>query len=221
MGPHSTLPIAAILVFSLLTNSEEALQKPRPVTTGRPASLQASPEAVVLPGIVEAGSVLPLKVPAHGWVRQVFFAEGDYVKKRQILLRLYHNGKHSTAFDRHFLRAPQAGILVKKQVEVGQHVPAGGTVATLQDVAQVKVPLLMPTQLGQRLKLCDPVSVSILELPSRKFTGLIETIAHPKKPTTKQMVTVLIRNTGSPRIKPGMHATVRLPLQHMPAMARR
>ncbi|SNC61006.1 Barrel-sandwich domain of CusB or HlyD membrane-fusion [Hymenobacter gelipurpurascens] len=219
MGQHSTLPLAAFLL--LLPFPEVAQQKATPIAPAQPANTPAAPEAVVLAGIVEPAAMLPVKVSDHGWVRQVFFAEGEYVKKRQILLRLYQKGQNSSEFDRHFLLAPQAGILVKKQVEVGQHVPTGGTVAMLQDVAQVKVPLLMPSPLEQRLKLCDPVSVSILELPSRTFTGLVETIAHTRKPASKQTVTVLIHNTGSPRIRPGMHATVRLPIRPVPAMARR
>jgi multidrug efflux pump subunit AcrA (membrane-fusion protein) len=174
MGQYSILPMAAVLWLSLRL-APAGGQRPRSVPPGQPAA-PAPTETVTLPGIVEPAASIPLKVAAHGWVRQVFFEEGDYVRKRQILLRLYRNGPYSTEFDRHYVLAPQAGFVIRKKVEVGQHVASGGQVAILQDVAQVKVPLLMPYQLAQRIRLCDPVSVSIAELPGRQFTGVVERI---------------------------------------------
>lgn len=219
MAQYSILPVAAVLWLSLRP-APLSEQHPRLVPPVRPAA-SAPAETITLPGIVEPAATIPLMVAAHGWVRQVFFAEGDYVRKRQILLRLYRNGQYSTEFDRHYLLAPQAGFVVRKKVEVGQHVPAGGTVAFLQEVAQVNVPLLMPYQLVQRIRLCDPVSVSITELPDRRFTGVVERITGTRSPTSKQLVTVLVRNPGTPLLRPGMHAAIRLPTRPAAAMARR
>lgn len=214
--------IASAMLLGLSAFSGERLQQPRSNASARRAgATTAAAETITLAGIVEAGSIIPLTVTTHGWVRQVFFTEGNYVRKNQILLRLYHNGRNSNEFDRHFLLAPQAGFVADKRVEMGQHVPAGGRVGMLHTVSQVKIPLLMPPPLVQRIALCAPVSVSISELPGRQFTGVIEHIVPAKTPHANRLVTVLVRNSGSPLIRPRMHALVRISTQPAPSMARR
>ncbi|MBD2716216.1 efflux RND transporter periplasmic adaptor subunit [Microvirga sp. STR05] len=187
----------------------------------QPATGSSGAGTVAVQGVVEAQQTIPLTVAAHGWVRQIFFVEGEYVRKRQVLLRLYHNDLYSSNFNRQYLLAPQAGFVVRKNVEVGRHVAAGASVAYLQDVAQVKICLLLPPPLAQRLSVCAPVPVSIAELPARSFTGAVESIVAPSASGSRHRVTVLVRNSGSPLIRPRMHATVRLPAQPAPDMARR
>ncbi|WP_375434400.1 efflux RND transporter periplasmic adaptor subunit [uncultured Hymenobacter sp.] len=172
---------------------------------------------VTTKGTVEAIRTLPLMAPGHGWVREVFFADGDYVRGRQILLKFLESDSRSGKFSRNYLLAPRSGFLVKRNVEVGYRLRPSTCVATLQDVSQVQVPLAVSPQVGRSVRVCDPVLVRVAEMPGRTFTGVVERIEKQKLPRPKTVVLITVRNAVAPLIRPLMHAHVSWNTRQLPS----
>lgn len=189
--------------------------QPRPIALPVAQPLR---ETITRSGLVEPIYALPLLTPAHGWVRQVYFSEGDYVRRHQILLKLMSNAEYSSQFNRSYVLAPRTGFLEQKNATIGGHLKAGARLATLLDVSQIKVVVAVPTQAGRALKLCDQVPVRIAELPSRRFTGVVDHLLRPSSAHPFYLVTVTVRNHVAPLIRPGMHAYVQLPARRLPAL---
>lgn len=206
--------ITTVLLGAVLTYLAEGPY--RPVSTKPPivskqtkvSSSRATSVVVATTGLVEAIRVSPLLVTKHSWVRQVFFTDGDYVRGRQILLKFLEVSPSSSEFSRDYLLAPHSGFLTKRNVAVGHRVRAGTCVATLQDVSQVKVPLVVSAQVGRAVRVCDPVVVRVAEMPGRTFAGIAERIDRQLLPQPKTVVLVSVRNAVAPLIKPQMHALV-------------
>lgn len=217
----SPLFITGVLFSNTLAYSLRAQQRTTSTTTRLPlqqvAGYKPTSNSVTAKGTVEAIATSPLMAPGHGWVREVFFADGDYVRGRQILLKFLESNSYSTEFNRNYLLAPHAGFLVKRNVAVGNRVRAGMHVAMLQDVSHVKVPLVVSSQVGRSIKVCDPVVVRVAEMPGRTFTGLVERIDRQLHPQPKTVVVVTVRNAVAPLIRPLMHASVSWSARQLPA----
>ncbi|MBK5004071.1 efflux RND transporter periplasmic adaptor subunit [Pseudomonas sp. S32] len=75
------------------------------------------------------------------------------------------------------LRAPQAGVVARRQVEVGQVVAAGQTVFTLAADGEREVAIALPEQQFARLKVGQPVSVELWSNPGLRFAGRIRELS--------------------------------------------
>ncbi|GAB3295313.1 hypothetical protein GCM10027348_16820 [Hymenobacter tenuis] len=223
MGQHIPLAVAAALWLywqPLPAKTERKLAAQLPSKAGATLPKAAVPSFTVR-GMVEAGRVVPLITPAHGWVRQVYFEEGEYVRKRQILLKFLESSSSSNQVNRAYFLAPYAGFVVQKKVVVGGHLKAGTCLATLHDVSHVKVVLAVSPEVARQLKVCDPVAVRIAEYPARRFSGIIEQIQPQPAAHGTQRLTVLVRNHTTPLIRPQMHASVQLPALLAGALSQR
>lgn len=212
---------AATLLGGTVAYPVEAQQRPASTKSRLPlqqvAGYQSAANSVTAKGTVEAIATSPLMAPGHGWVREVFFADGDYVRGRQILLKFLESNSYSNEFNRNYLLAPHAGFLVKRNVAVGNRVRAGMRVAMLQDVSHVKVPLVVSSQVARSIKVCDPVVVRVAEMPGRTFAGTVERIERQTLPQPKTVVLVTVRNAVAPLIRPLMHASVSWNARQLPS----
>lgn len=217
--------MAAVLLGGALVYSSGAQHQPvsakTRTTLAQAVSYRSASNFITAKGTVEAIHTSPLTAPGHGWVRQVFFADGDYVRGRQILLKFLESNSYANEFNRNYLLAPHSGFLVKRNVEVGNRVRAGMRVATLQDVSHVKVPLVVSSQVGRSVQVCDPVVVRVAEMPGRTFVGLVERIERQAHPQPKTVVLVTVRNSVAPLIRPQMHASVSWNTRQLPASVAR
>jgi multidrug efflux pump subunit AcrA (membrane-fusion protein) len=229
MGQYVTSSILPVALLSILASASEAQQKiasPRPRTTaeqvGSVRPLDSGTLTIPVSGIIEAGHLLPVVAHANGWVRQVFFSEGDYIRGGQVMVKLFNDDMPSADFSRGYVTAPRNGFLVKRRVDVGAHVRAGTYVDTLQDVSHVKVNLVVPLQVGQAVQVGDQVQVRIAEMPKRTFAGVVRNVAPQTPPRPTTVVTITVQNTVAPLIMPLMHASVVLKTQGVPpTMAKR
>ncbi|TGE06226.1 efflux RND transporter periplasmic adaptor subunit [Hymenobacter fodinae] len=220
ISQHFALLLALGALLSLRP-APSRLPTPPVAASLRPIALpvaQPTRETIVRVGVIEPIYTLPLLTPTHGWARQVFFSDGDYVRRRQILLKLMSNAEYSSQFNRSYVLAPRTGFVEQKNATVGGHLKAGARVATLLDVSQVKVVVAVPARTGRALKLCDQVPVRIAELPGRHFTGVVDYLQRPTAGHSSYLVTVTVRNHVAPLIRPRMHAHVQLPARRFPAL---
>ncbi len=112
--------------------------------------------------------------------------------------------------DKKTLRAPFAGKLGLRQVDLGQFLSAGTVIATLQSLDPIFVDFLLPQQAVAQLAVGRPVKVKVDAFPGREFTGKITAI-NPKIETASRNIQVraTLANDDQ-KLLPGMFATVEL-----------
>jgi membrane fusion protein (multidrug efflux system) len=106
------------------------------------------------------------------------------------------------------VRAPFAGRLGLRQVDLGQYLPAGTTVVTLQALDPIYVDFYVPQQALAALHDGQDASVTLDAFPGRNFKAVVSAIS-PKLDTASRMVQLraTISNTDQ-KLLPGMFATV-------------
>jgi membrane fusion protein (multidrug efflux system) len=108
------------------------------------------------------------------------------------------------------LRAPFAGRLGIRQVNVGQYVTPGAVVATLQVLDPIKFDFSVPQQLLGQLRVGQALAVRIDSFPNAEFAGVIETIDPKVDPATRNIaVRASLTNTDG-QLLPGMYATAEI-----------
>jgi membrane fusion protein (multidrug efflux system) len=112
--------------------------------------------------------------------------------------------------DKKTLRAPFAGRLGLRQVDLGQFLSAGTVIATLQSLDPIFVDFLLPQQSVAQLSVGQTVRVKVDAFPGREFAGKITAI-NPKVETASRNIQVraTLPNRDQ-KLLPGMFATVEL-----------
>jgi membrane fusion protein, multidrug efflux system len=114
------------------------------------------------------------------------------------------------------IRAPFAGELGLRRIDLGQHLNPGDPIVTLTDLNQLYVEFAVPQQdLGQ-IKLNGMVTVTTDGLAGRTFTGEVNAI-EPQIDINTRNVTVQALLPNSERVlRPGMYVDValNLPTEH-------
>ena len=108
------------------------------------------------------------------------------------------------------VRAPFAGRLGIRQVDLGQYLTAGTTVVTLQALDPILVDFYLPQQALAQIKVGQPVTATVDTYPGQAFGGILESI-NSKVDTASRNVQVRasLRNADR-RLVPGMFASVRI-----------
>jgi membrane fusion protein (multidrug efflux system) len=106
------------------------------------------------------------------------------------------------------VKAPFAGTIGIRQVDVGQYLAAGTNIVTLQQLNPLFVDFYVPQQALAQIKVGQAVAVAIDAFPGQSFPGTISAINSEIDTTTR---TVQVRATmGNDQLllRPGMFATV-------------
>lgn len=106
------------------------------------------------------------------------------------------------------VRAPFAGKLGLRQVDLGQYLAPGTTMVGLQALDPLYVDFTLPQQALAEISVGQPVKVRVDTYPNEDFTGTISAINSAVDTATRNLqVRATIRNPGH-RLLPGMFATV-------------
>jgi len=117
------------------------------------------------------------------------------------------------------LYAPEAGVVLSRDVEVGEVIQLGAPVMTLGQLGDLKVTVYIPEDLYGQIQLGQPASVSADSFPGQRFTAKVTKIADraeftPRnvqtaegRRTTVYAVELSVDNPGG-RLKPGMPVDV-------------
>jgi membrane fusion protein, multidrug efflux system len=110
--------------------------------------------------------------------------------------------------DKKLIRAPFAGRLGIRLVDVGQYLDAGTAIGTLQALDTIFVDFFLPQQTLESLKIGQKVTLKTDAYPAQTFTGDI-TVINPKVDinTRNVQVRATLKNPNH-RLLPGMYATV-------------
>jgi membrane fusion protein, multidrug efflux system len=125
------------------------------------------------------------------------------------------NGKAQVAeqqavVEKKTLRAPFAGRLGVRAVDIGQYISAGTMVVTLQALDPIYADFFLPQQVLSQVRLEQAVTIKIDTYPDEEFIGSITAI-NPKvdAATRNVQVRATLKNPDL-RLLPGMYASVRI-----------
>jgi membrane fusion protein, multidrug efflux system len=110
--------------------------------------------------------------------------------------------------DKKTLRAPFAGHLGVRAVDIGQYIGAGTAVVTLQALDPIYVDFFLPQQALNQVRLEQALTIKVDTYPNQDFTGTITAI-NPKvdSATRNVQVRATLKNPDR-KLLPGMYATV-------------
>ncbi len=114
--------------------------------------------------------------------------------------------------DQKKVRAPFAGRLGIRRVDLGQYLPAGAEIVTLQSIDPIYVDFFLPEQELPRIAVGQPIAVTVDGFPGESFSGHITSIDSRVDQDTRN---IWIRGTlpnSSRRLVPGMYADLRIQL---------
>ena len=106
------------------------------------------------------------------------------------------------------IKAPIAGVVVSRKVEVGEMVSPGKEVANIVDISSVKVKLSIPEEEIGKLRLGQPATLRVDARPGDTIHGTVYTIGSKTETTTGHSypVEVIVRNKDIAQLRVGMFA---------------
>ena len=108
------------------------------------------------------------------------------------------------------LKAPFAGRLGIRAVDLGQYLGAGTTIVTLQSLDPIFVDFYLPQQSLAEIRIGQDVGVAVDAFPGERFTGQISAINAKVDSTSRNVqVRATLRNNQA-RLLPGMFAKVEI-----------
>ena len=110
------------------------------------------------------------------------------------------------------VRAPFAGILGIRQVNLGQYLNPGDAVATLTALDSLFVDFALPQQELSRLKPGATVIVTSDAWPGRRFTAKVNAIEPKIGADTRNVAVQALLGNGDRALRPGMYVTAALEL---------
>ena len=110
--------------------------------------------------------------------------------------------------DKKILRAPFAGQLGLRQVDLGQYLGAGTAIVTLQSLTPIYVDFLLPQQAFERIKVGQAVAAKVDAYPGKAFSGAITAINPKVDAATRNVQVRVTLENADHKLLPGMYATV-------------
>ena len=118
--------------------------------------------------------------------------------------------------DKKSIRAPFAGRIGIRRVDLGQHIEPGDEIVRLESLDQMLVDFRIPQRSIGRLRLGQPLAIRVDAYPGRVFRGEISALAPKVQQETRDVqVEGLVENAGG-ELLPGMFAEIDVDL---PAVA--
>jgi membrane fusion protein, multidrug efflux system len=110
--------------------------------------------------------------------------------------------------DKKTLRAPFAGHLGIRAVDLGQYLGAGTVIVTLQALDPVFLDFFVPQQSMDRIRLGQTVTVKIDAFKDQSFTGEISAVNPKVDPSSRNVQIRATLGNADHKLIPGMYATV-------------
>jgi multidrug efflux system membrane fusion protein len=112
------------------------------------------------------------------------------------------------------LTSPASGVVIKRLVEVGSLVGPGSPAFVLADIATLKAVFGAPDVLLAHLPMGTTVALSADAVPGVVFSGRVTSIAPSADPRSRVFDVEVTFANPNLRLKPGMIASVQLPVAH-------
>jgi membrane fusion protein, multidrug efflux system len=112
--------------------------------------------------------------------------------------------------DKKFLRAPFAGHLGIRQVDLGQYLGAGTTIVTLQALDPIFLDFFVPQQAVDQIHIGQAVTVRIDAFKDQTFAGEISAVNPKVDASTRNIQVRATLKNPDHKLVPGMYATVEI-----------
>src|SRR5262245_29297998 len=116
------------------------------------------------------------------------------------------------------IRAPFAGKLGVRQIEVGQYLTPGAPIVTLTDLSTLFVNFTLPGRQRPETKVGQPIQVRSDAFPERVFDAKITTIEPQISPDTRTMQVQATMQNPDDALLPGMFVDAKVVLPPQPDM---
>ena len=120
------------------------------------------------------------------------------------------------------IRAPFAGIVAERYVEVGQYVRQDTRVVSLVSADPIRLQLSVPEADVQNVNQGGAVSFVVAAYPDRRFTGTVRFVSGVVRSTTRDLIVEAVVPNKERLLMPGMFADVELAVgqQRLPTIPR-
>ncbi len=108
------------------------------------------------------------------------------------------------------IRAPFAGVVAERLIEVGQYVRQDTRVASLVSLDPIRLQLSVPEAEVQNIREGGEVSFVVAAYPDRRFSGTIRYVSGVVRATTRDLVVEALVPNKERLLMPGMFADVEL-----------
>jgi len=108
------------------------------------------------------------------------------------------------------IRAPFAGIVGERFVNVGEYVQAPTRVASIYSVDPVRVQISVPESAVSKVAKGQMLQVQVGAYPDRSFPARVEYVSPALRPSTRDLVIEALASNPDGALKPGMFGTVEL-----------
>jgi membrane fusion protein (multidrug efflux system) len=108
------------------------------------------------------------------------------------------------------VKAPFAGRLGIRQVDLGQYLTAGTAIVTLQALDPILIDFYLPQQALAQVKNGQPVTASVDTYPGETFKGMVESINSKVDSASRNVQVRASLSNAERRLVPGMFASVRI-----------
>jgi membrane fusion protein (multidrug efflux system) len=106
------------------------------------------------------------------------------------------------------VKAPFAGRLGIRQVDLGQYLSAGTPVVTLQALDPILIDFYLPQQALKQIKISEAVTATVDTYPGMRFNGVIESINSKVDTASRNIQVRASLHNADRRLVPGMFAAV-------------
>jgi membrane fusion protein, multidrug efflux system len=106
------------------------------------------------------------------------------------------------------IRAPFAGVVAERLVDVGEYVQASSKVVTIAQVAELRLELTIPEANLAQVKRGADVSFSVAAYPGKTFHGTLRYLSGSVRATTRDLVAEAVVPNDEMLLRPGMFADV-------------
>ena len=119
------------------------------------------------------------------------------------------------------IRAPFAGSIAERYVDVGEFVKADSRVVTLVDLSSMRLEFTLPESQIATARPGAKVRFSVAGYADRQFEGTVKYVSAQVRPTTRDIVAEAIVDTPDVDLRPGMFAAIQLEAgaQEVPVVA--
>ena len=131
--------------------------------------------------------------------------DSDLVNQRNALALV---AQQQAVVDQKTLKAPFAGRLGVRQVDVGQYLTAGTTIVTLQALDRLYVDFTLPQQAIDQVKMGQEVSARVDAYPGQMFKGQILAINSKVDQTSRNVQVRAQFNNADLKLLPGMYTSI-------------
>jgi RND family efflux transporter MFP subunit len=108
------------------------------------------------------------------------------------------------------IRAPFAGVVTERYVEVGQYVRQDTKVVALVDLDPLRLEFTVPEASLAAVKEGNKVTFTVSAYPDRSFDGTVKYVGAAVREATRDLVTEAIVPNADKFLRPGMFASVLL-----------